>query len=145
MPWNDVMHYIAQGVINIDEGLTTIEPGSNIHLAMAELCRLVNELRVKPPEPVTRYHLAGTKQHVIEEIQEHGGAYVLKNWEGSDEEAIARIRDEPREVFVIGECDNRDARGECLGHPEEGPSRRCSLPSPNRRSRRAAKAVGSAS
>lgn len=36
------MHFIAQGVINIDEGHTTINAGSPIHKAMAALCTAVS-------------------------------------------------------------------------------------------------------
>lgn len=46
MDFDDVMHFIAQGVINIDAGITTIEPGSNVHKAMVQLCALVNEGKV---------------------------------------------------------------------------------------------------
>lgn len=37
---------LAQGVINIAEGLTTIEAESRIHRAMSALCELRNEGRI---------------------------------------------------------------------------------------------------
>lgn len=39
----EAVAYIAQGVINIDSGLTTIEPGSRVHRGMSELCRILQE------------------------------------------------------------------------------------------------------
>jgi len=36
-PWVDIMAGIAQGVINISEGMETIERGSQVHLAMIAL------------------------------------------------------------------------------------------------------------
>ncbi len=38
MSMEEMIHYIAQGVINIDEGLTNIEKGSRVHLAMQAFC-----------------------------------------------------------------------------------------------------------
>ena len=38
-----IMHFIAQGVINITEGRTTIEASSAIHRAMEELCEAVHK------------------------------------------------------------------------------------------------------
>ena len=37
-----IMALIAQGVINIDEGITEIQQHSPIHSAMRELCKFVN-------------------------------------------------------------------------------------------------------
>ena len=39
--FDDLMAAIAQGVVNIDEGITTIEPRSRIHHAMVKLCTAV--------------------------------------------------------------------------------------------------------
>lgn len=39
MSVDDCLHWIAQGAINVTEGLTEIQPGSKIHQAMEELCR----------------------------------------------------------------------------------------------------------
>lgn len=38
----DMIHSIAQGVINITEGLTTIEAGSRVHRAMQAFCDLLS-------------------------------------------------------------------------------------------------------
>lgn len=38
MEWQDVCHFIAQGAINIADGMTTIEAGSSIHRAMEAFC-----------------------------------------------------------------------------------------------------------
>lgn len=43
LPWDKVVHFIAQGAINITEGHTTIEQGSAVHRAMIQLCALINE------------------------------------------------------------------------------------------------------
>lgn len=41
MTLEEVTRYLAQGAINITEGCTIIEPGSKVHQAMQEWCRLV--------------------------------------------------------------------------------------------------------
>lgn len=46
MEYEIIMHWIAQGAINITEGLTTIEADSPVHMAMQELCRLANEGKI---------------------------------------------------------------------------------------------------
>jgi hypothetical protein len=38
MTWIEIMSGIAQGAINISEGLTTIEKDSRVHRAMLDLC-----------------------------------------------------------------------------------------------------------
>jgi hypothetical protein len=43
MPFDVMMHFIAQGVLNIAEGETTIEVDSPIYRAMAQLCELVTD------------------------------------------------------------------------------------------------------
>jgi hypothetical protein len=54
MNFETVMHYIAQGAINISEGLTTIEPDSPIHRAMLALCEMTSAglVRYTPSEYV---------------------------------------------------------------------------------------------
>lgn len=42
MEFDKVVSLIAQGAINISEGLTEIEAGSPVHTAMQELCRLAS-------------------------------------------------------------------------------------------------------
>jgi len=39
---SEVFASIAQGAINIDDGLTTIEAGSRVHTAMHTLCKLID-------------------------------------------------------------------------------------------------------
>lgn len=43
MTFGRAMGFIAQGAINVDCGITTLEKGSPTHTAMNELCRLVND------------------------------------------------------------------------------------------------------
>lgn len=47
MNWEEVCQLIAQGVINIDSGYTTIEPGSPVHRAMSAFCEYANKGCVK--------------------------------------------------------------------------------------------------
>jgi hypothetical protein len=42
-PFEEAMHYIAQGAINISEGLTTVEDGSPVHQAMKAMCEMVSQ------------------------------------------------------------------------------------------------------
>ncbi len=56
-----VMAGIAQGVINIAEGHTTIEKGSRVHECMAELCELVTSGAVGVIEPRPPLISGGTK------------------------------------------------------------------------------------
>ena len=42
MTFDEVIHYIAQGAINIDEGIITIEKGSRVHEAMGRLCEMLS-------------------------------------------------------------------------------------------------------
>lgn len=46
MSWEEVCHYIAQGVINIESGYTTIELGSPVHRAMTAFCEYASKGRV---------------------------------------------------------------------------------------------------
>ena len=43
MPFPKIMHFIAQGAINVAEGHTTIEADSPIHRAMSDLCQRVSD------------------------------------------------------------------------------------------------------
>lgn len=43
MSWEEVCHFIAQGAINIDSGLTTIEKNSQVHKAMHAFCDFMTE------------------------------------------------------------------------------------------------------
>lgn len=44
----EVMHWIAQGVINIDYGHTTIEKDSKVYKAMVTLCEYMNTPETMP-------------------------------------------------------------------------------------------------
>ena len=50
MTFAQVVAAIAQGAINIDNGLTTIETGSRVHRGMHELCRLLSDGLVTPAD-----------------------------------------------------------------------------------------------
>ena len=45
MSWEDVVHYIAQGAVNISEGHTVIEPNSRVHRAMIAFCEYESRKR----------------------------------------------------------------------------------------------------
>ena len=47
MTFDEAIHWIAQGAINIDEGLERVEKDSYVHKAMHRLCDLVAKGRVK--------------------------------------------------------------------------------------------------
>lgn len=68
----------------------------------------------KAPEGGSR-HLCATKSFLVKSVEAYGAKQVLVDWEGTDEEAIAAIYDDPREVFAM-DCDNYDETGHCLGH-----------------------------
>lgn len=56
------------------------------------------------------------KSYLVRLIKEHGAKEILVDFEGTNEEAIKQIMDDPREAFTVGECDNQDERGFCKGH-----------------------------
>lgn len=74
----------------------------------------------EPPAP-RRFHMGVAKRQMISMIRAHGAREVLMDWDGTDEEAIAELRADPREVFLPGgPCDNADpVTGRCLGHPRK--------------------------
>ncbi len=61
-------------------------------------------------------HMTMTKEFCISMINQYGAKKVLAGFEGTDEEAIELIQNDPYEVLIVGECDNRDERGFCKGH-----------------------------
>ena len=65
------------------------------------------------------FHMTATKQYIIAQIQACGAKAVLDNFDGTDEEAIAALRADPHTHFPIGDCDNQDESGRCLGHDRE--------------------------
>lgn len=48
MNFADVMRLIAQGAINVTEGITTVEQDSPVHRAMKKLCEMVSKGEVTP-------------------------------------------------------------------------------------------------
>lgn len=65
-------------------------------------------------------HLIATKSWLIDIVRRFGAKVALGDkWEGTDEEAVAAIQNDPREVIPSADCDNVDERGYCLGHPLE--------------------------
>jgi hypothetical protein len=60
-------------------------------------------------------HLCATKSYLVGAIQAHGAKHVLADWDGTDEEAIQAVMDDPRDVFAL-DCDNYDETGRCKGH-----------------------------
>ncbi len=61
-------------------------------------------------------HLGVSKSYLCGLIRRDGASRVLANWTGTDDEAIAAVEADGREVFAIGPCDNQDATGLCRGH-----------------------------
>jgi len=66
----------------------------------------------------THFHLSLAKRYVLKLIREQGPEHVLSNFEGTVDEAIAAVKADPRDSFVVGDCDHVDATGRCLGHRE---------------------------
>ena len=63
-----------------------------------------------------KYHLSIAKHLIIQGIEKLGSRFALNGWNGSDEEAIKEIENDPREYFTLVDCDNQDKSGKCLGH-----------------------------
>jgi hypothetical protein len=63
-------------------------------------------------------HCAMTKAYLRREIERHGAAAVLEGLpEGTtDADALAELERDPRELFVVGDCDNLRPDGGCAGH-----------------------------
>jgi hypothetical protein len=57
MDFENTMHFIAQGTINISEGHQVIEEGSLVHRAMGSLCELVNTGKVAERGPIPDAHV----------------------------------------------------------------------------------------
>ena len=62
------------------------------------------------------YHCHATKEWVVKEILKYGGNKVLRDFSGTNIEAIALVMKDPGEYIVIGECDNKNDDGTCAGH-----------------------------
>jgi hypothetical protein len=63
-----------------------------------------------------RMHMAATKQYLVRAVMEHGKDAVSPEFDGTKEELIKSIWEDPREVIPIGDCDNQDEAGRCKGH-----------------------------
>lgn len=61
-------------------------------------------------------HMTMEKYFLIGLIKQRGAKEILSDFTGTDEEAIELIANDPRETFVIGECNNQDEKGFCKGH-----------------------------
>jgi hypothetical protein len=83
-------------------------------VAGADLCPVGSGQREEAMSSKT-LHMGITKQFLLSVIRARGAKFVLDNWEGTDEEAIAMIENDPREVFTSG-CDDADETGRCKGH-----------------------------
>lgn len=51
MTQEEAIAAVAQGAINIDEGLEVIEKGSRVHRGMHEICRILNEKQHNQNDP----------------------------------------------------------------------------------------------
>jgi hypothetical protein len=64
-----------------------------------------------------RFHLVAAKSYLAKLVIDKGAKHVLTNFDGTNDEAVKLIMDDPRDVFTIGPCDHQDAlTGRCLGH-----------------------------
>ena len=64
-------------------------------------------------------HMCMTKPFLIDLIRSQHGPELLKDWDMTEDEAIAAIRKDSREVITVGKCDNYDKKGNCQGHESE--------------------------
>ena len=77
-----------------------------------------------------RMHLCCTKSYLLKGIMA-GRMDMLKDFDGTQEEAIEAIKNDSRKYFVIGECDNQNEDGECLGHEDAPKCILCDKPAVN--------------
>lgn len=68
MTWAEICFGIAQGTINVTEGLTNVEPGSLVHRAMEQFCtrftNVENGSEGLPPQwELAAAHLAGYEKY----------------------------------------------------------------------------------
>ncbi len=65
----------------------------------------------------TLLHTSATKAWLIREVLAHGGAKVLANFAGTDDEAIEIIAAHPTKLVPLSaECNDRGPDGACRGH-----------------------------
>lgn len=69
-------------------------------------------------------HVGFAKDYLVRVIRTHGSGEVLSAWEGTDDEAIAAVQADPREVFCSCDCPKKP-NGSCAGM-ERPKCRRCS-------------------
>lgn len=76
---------------------------------------------VVSPRAQTTRHVLAKKAFLIALIRCRPGNSILlfPRYAGSDHDAIEFIEADPRETFIIGDCDHHDAEGFCLGHSGE--------------------------
>ena len=61
-------------------------------------------------------HIGFTKGLILRLIYKEGTAEVMPDWTGTKEEAMATIRQDPREVFTGCDCE-LEPDGACTGRP----------------------------
>lgn len=61
-------------------------------------------------------HIGATKSYVVGLIHRFGAKGVMREWDGSDEEAIQAVQDDSREVFADCGC-RKNSDGSCSGEP----------------------------
>lgn len=66
------------------------------------------------------YHIGIAKRWMLLQVEKHGLSMLAYPEQFKDkEEALQALRDDPRETFLMGKCNNRDETGKCLGHKNE--------------------------
>lgn len=67
------------------------------------------------------YHVHATKDWVKKQIRIHGVKDVLGLEHTTEGDAFAMLDADPREYFVLADCDNQKKDGTCGGHsPTQG-------------------------
>ena len=66
-----------------------------------------------------KFHCHTTKPYLIKAILEEGGTNVLKDFDGTDDEAIELVIEHPYKYVPLTDCGNLDEDGRCAGHPQE--------------------------
>ena len=68
---------------------------------------------------MTRWiHLCFHQDYIIQQIQKHGHETVLVNFKGSNDEAVAAVKNDGVTWYPSGPCDKRGSDGKCTGHDE---------------------------
>ena len=66
------------------------------------------------------YHFHCDKAYLIEAVRRDGVEAVLgDSFDGTIDDAIEAIREDEREFFTVGSCDNQAPNGRCEGHRGE--------------------------